>query len=90
MERDALGRFQLGHKACGHVLTKADRKRGYAAAMMVAAEHSPERYAWLHRVVRSWYRQQAKTADQQRPAKKGKRKCRTSSCKGKGSPTPQA
>jgi hypothetical protein len=60
MSNGNKGRFLPGPDPRRHTFSRRERKKGYAAALAAAAQlrDSGQRYAWLWRLVRGWYRAQ--------------------------------
>jgi hypothetical protein len=50
------GQFRKGYDPRRHRLTRAERRRGYLAALEKLGDGDPVIYAWLYRRVRGYYR----------------------------------
>jgi len=50
------GHFRKGYDPRRHRLTRAERRRGYLAALDKLGDGDPCVYAWLYRPVRGYYR----------------------------------
>jgi hypothetical protein len=63
--RDAKGRFLSGPDPDRHVLTKAERKRGYVTLMSGRGRRcqDPAALAWAWRKVRAYYRARRRRGD---------------------------
>jgi hypothetical protein len=63
--RDAKGRFLPGPDPSRHVLTRAERRKGYATLMSGRGRrcHDLAALAWAWRKVRSYYRARRRRGD---------------------------